>query len=608
MSLENNYIITKQIASGSMGTISKAVQKSLDRAVAIKMIHPHLSNDPKFVNRLEREAKAAAVLEHMNIMSIIDFGKEGDRYFIVAEYIDGPSLGKIIENVEHPPLEIVLSVVVQTLNGLGHAHNRGVIHRDIKPDNIMFNSQGLVKITDFGIAKTLDLPSITLDETIGTPSYMSPEQAQGKSIDQRSDLFSVGVILYRMVTGVLPFEGDNIVATLKKIEGKAHTPVKVLNPDIPERMALIVDRALEKDPTKRFYDATEFMHALRSFSFKSGVRYSPVEIKKFLEATPEIVAETKTGDTLSSTQIKKLKAGAEKERPTVAILPLTGCFGCQVNLLDLHERFHDLRKMIDIRFTYLMDVKDIPKVDIGIVEGCVANSENENKLKALRENCDTLIALGTCACFGGIPGLRNLHKAGEVMDRAYKESESTVDGEAMPSEPAVPKLTDRVRTVPDTVTTDIPIPGCPSPHRLIMEALNHLIDGTPLEPSTHALCFECKRTRKEMLNAKREFIADEIRPIMEVEVIDPEACFLEQGILCMGMTTRAGCGSRCVENNRPCTGCMGPAPHIRETGAKWVNTLGSLLPGGDIRFRHDLVGLGYCYTLPVSMMPYRKDS
>ncbi|MDM8535938.1 protein kinase [Desulfobacterales bacterium HSG17] len=603
MSLSKNYLISESIGSGSMGTISKAIQKSLDRFVAVKQIHPHLSKDPQHILRLEREAKSAARLNHMNIMEIIDFGNEDEQYYIVVEYIDGPSLAGIFQNISSLSMDVIFSVIIQMLNGLEHAHNHGIIHRDIKPENIMFTCSGVLKITDFGVARIAKHPSITQEDQniIGTPYYMAPEQAEGKKTDHRADLFSVGVVLYQMLCNALPFKGNNIATVLNEIIYKPHTPVKELNPDIAEELCNIVERALEKDVTHRFFDAAEFAYALETFAQNAGIQFSPRILKNFFESDLNLSQpETKP----ERSEFSKSYIG--KGRATCAILPLTGCFGCQVNLLDLHEDFQKLYKKLDVRFSYLMDIKEIPKVDIGIVEGCVANFDNQAKLEKLRDSCETLVALGTCACFGGIPGLRNFHGINDVIQRAYLQSESTVKLGTIPDSPEIPSMTDNVHPLSDIVKIDYKIPGCPSPPHMVLETIDHLIKGTEPEIPTHTLCYECTRTRKEMLNPRREFIADKINPIMELEKIDPETCFLEQGVLCMGITTRSGCNARCLKNNIPCQGCMGPGPHVRETGAKWINALGSLLPGGSMRFRHDLVGIGYCYTLPISMMPFKK--
>jgi len=611
MSLKKNYIILEQIGSGSMATVCKAIQKSLDRLVVVKQLHPHLAAEPHGVSRFEREAKAASSLKHQNIIDIIDFGEDDGQHYMVAEYIDGPSLSQILRNVNLLPKGVILSIATQVLNGLEHAHNKGIIHRDIKPSNIMFTSSGVAKITDFGIAKAADLPSLTQEghKAIGTPSYMSPEQARGKKVDQRADLFSVGVMIFEMLTGILPFTSDSIVATLRNLIENPHPSIKELNSGVPDDLIKIIDRSLEKDVSRRFFDATEFMVALEIFAFESGVNNDPAEVEKFFKSSPTIEQDVNKNDKLSTTQIRKIHqtTGIGKEKAKIALLPLTGCFGCQMNLFDLNENFQRILNIADIQYSYFMDVKEIPEVDIGIVEGCVANSENEIRLRYMRERCRTLVAMGTCACFGGIPGLRNLHRVNDVLNRAYIQTESTSrNGHITPNSPVIPSLQAHVRPISEVVKTDFFIPGCPPPHNLLLQAIEGIINRGKFEFSSHTLCFECKRKRREILSSKREFIANDIMPLMEIEHIKPDVCFLEQGVLCMGLITRAGCDARCIRNNIPCHGCMGPVPQVRETGVNWINTLASLLPGGSMRFRHDLVGMGYCYTLPYSTIPYKK--
>lgn len=611
MSLRRNYIVIDQIGSGAMATVDKAIQKSLNRFVVIKQIHPELIKNQGYVRRFEREARATAILKHLNIMDVIDFGVEDDRHYLVAEYIDGPNLETMIKHTGQIPLNVALSVIIQILRGLEHIHNNGVIHRDLKPENIMFTRDGIAKLTDFGVAQAAHLPpDPTLDrDIVGTPHFMSPEQARGEKIDQRSDLFSTGVILYELLVGKLPFEGKNKAIVLAKLMHEPHVPVTDIKFDLPRKLSMIVDKALEKDAPRRFFDATEFSHAIERVAIEYKVPLGAGVIRDFFKTTLDLESTPPPGGEATPTQIRKSRPSTtviKKRRPAVAILPLTGCFGCQVNLLDLHENFTKLHEMIEVQYSYLMDVKKIPKVDIGIVEGSVGNAENEERLMELRDACDVLIALGTCACFGGIPGLRNLYSAQDVTQRAYIESESTAEG-TVPDANFVPGLQPSVLPVSNLVQVDAMIPGCPSPPELILQSLEHLINGEPIEMPMQSLCSECPRHRKQMLSGQREYIAGDIHPIMELETINNHICFLEQGVLCMGISTRAGCGGRCVKNNIPCQGCMGPAPHVKETGAKWINTLASLLPGGSMRFRHDLVGIGYCYTMAISLMPHKIE-
>ncbi|MHC4470874.1 MAG: protein kinase domain-containing protein [Planctomycetota bacterium] len=604
MTLKDSYEIIEVIGTGAMATVSKAVQKSLDRFVAIKQIRPHLSSDPQHERRFEREAKAAAALSHMNIVDVIDFGQDEGLY-IVIEYIDGPSLFDVLATCPDVPLAVALSTVIQVLNGLEYGHNHGVIHRDVKAANIMFNSSGLAKITDFGIAQDLDRPALTqTGQMLGTASYMAPEQAQGLKIDHRADLFSVGVVLYELLTHALPFPGDSVVGVFVKVVKEPHIPMLSVRSDVPAVLVDIVDRALTKDPTGRFFDAAEFSYALESFATQERVQIGTKVVQSFLRELGLITDPRDTGPTSAPLPHVAPIPSAEPAiaRPTLGLLPLTGCFGCQVNLLDLHQDLLAFRDMFDIRFIHLMDVKNPPAIDVGFVEGSVSNSEDEKRVRTFRERCTTLIALGTCACFGGLPGLRNLFRVEDVIERSYVRSESTISDGGKPDPSVVPEISCHVRPVSDVVKVDAVIPGCPSPHEILMPALEAISRRESLEPPTHNLCFECQRSHRAMLTPKREYVSGSVSALMELDEIDPELCFLEQGVLCMGMATRAGCRTRCLEHNVPCSGCMGPAPRVRETCARLVNTLASLLPVGSTRFRHDLVGLGYRYTLPTSVI------
>jgi len=611
MSLRKNYAVGDIIGSGSMATVHKGVQKSLDRLVAIKRIHPHLAESPEFVVRFEREAKASAHLKNVNIMDIIDFGvDEQHGYYLVMEYVDGPTLAKLMRAGGDVPLDVALAITHQILNGLEHAHNNGVVHRDVKPANIMLTSTGIVKIADFGVALASKLPSLTqLGQRIGTPAYMSPEQAEGKRVDQRSDLFSVGIILYEMLAHKAPFSGTD-TEVRNQILTTTPPPLSTLDASVPAELDAILERALEKDPTNRFFDAGEFAFAIEGFAASSGLRLGARACLNFVKFHLEGAQKKEpAANAATASQIRAASptTGAGRARPTAAILPLQGCFGCHVNILDLHEKLADLLNVVDVRFSYLMDIKQMPEVEIGIVEGAVCNVENEERLKAFRAKCKKLVTLGTCSSFGGLPGLRNLYSANEVIARAYGTAARADVDLGLPDSKYVPALCPAVRAVSAVVPVEGAIPGCPPPPSLVLTSLSRLVEGTSLGLPTHNLCFECKRRHKNMLISQRAFVAPEVVAPMELERIDPNACFLEQGVLCMGIATREGCGARCTSDNAPCQGCLGPPPASEEIGAKWMDALASLLPGGALRFRNDIVGNAYRYTLPTSIMPMRKQ-
>lgn len=287
---------------------------------------------------------------------------------------------------------------------------------------------------------------------------------------------------------------------------------------------------------------------------------------------------------------------------TVATTTLQSCMGCHISLLDLDEQILDVLDLVEIKCTPIADVKRPPEVDVALVEGAVCNEGNEDVLKEYREKAKILVAFGTCACFGGIPGLRNLHHRADVLKRAYQDTESTVDGR-MPDGDDIPRLLQNVKPLSDVVKVDHSIPGCPPSPETIKTVLVALVQGKEPELPSRNLCQECPREQKEMHIPQRGFVTEEVRAVCEMDRIDADGCFLEQGVLCMGPATREGCGSPCPNANVPCRGCMGPTPKTMEQGAKMINALASILPAGGLMFMEDIVGTGYRFSVPVSIYP-----
>jgi tetratricopeptide (TPR) repeat protein/predicted Ser/Thr protein kinase len=259
----SHYKIVEKIGEGGMGVVYRATDTKLDRTVALKFLPPRLLCDSEARERFEHEARAASALNHPNIATIFEIDEEDERCFISMEFLEGGSLKRLLKTRDLPAKE-VLDLAIQIGEGLSAAHESGVTHRDMKPDNIMLTRKGRPKITDFGLAKLRGATKVTkTGTTLGTLQYMSPEQAGGEAVDSRSDIFSFGVILYEMVTGRLPFKGDNEAAIINSILNDTPEPLARYKADLPEGLQRIADRALTKDPEERYQHADDMVAELK---------------------------------------------------------------------------------------------------------------------------------------------------------------------------------------------------------------------------------------------------------------------------------------------------------------------------------------------------------
>lgn len=263
--LGNRYEMVEKIGNGGMSTVYKAIDKVLKRNVAVKILRDEFTTDEEFIKRFEAEAQSAARLTHPNIVSIYDVGVEGNLYYIVMELIQGKTLKEIIIEERGPlPWKWSVNVAIQIASALEAAHRNNIVHRDIKPHNIIITEDGIAKVTDFGIAKAVSNSTITaFGTTIGSVHYFSPEHARGGFTDAKSDLYSLGVVMYEMVTGRVPFDADTPVSVaLKHMQEEPEEPIDV-NPNVPVAINKIIMKALQKDVTLRYQSATEMLVDLR---------------------------------------------------------------------------------------------------------------------------------------------------------------------------------------------------------------------------------------------------------------------------------------------------------------------------------------------------------
>lgn len=258
------YRIVEPLGRGGMAEVFRAYQENLDRYVAVKVMHSFLADEQGFLVRFQREAKAMASLNHNNIVAVYDFDVQDGMYYIVMEYVSGGTLKYALETLaesgEQLPLAQSIQLTLEIADALAYAHARSMVHRDIKPGNIMINEGGHAVLTDFGIAKILSGPTVTATGAmIGTPAYMSPEQGLGQPGDERSDLYALGVLFYQMITGKLPYDADTPLAVILKHVNEPIPQPTMMNPEIPDSVQLVAMKAMAKDPNERYQKAREMI-------------------------------------------------------------------------------------------------------------------------------------------------------------------------------------------------------------------------------------------------------------------------------------------------------------------------------------------------------------
>jgi serine/threonine protein kinase len=263
-SVLGGFKIEKELGRGGMGVVYKAHELSLNRKVALKVLAPRLSSDEEFIKRFKREAMVVAALDHPNIVKILSYGQAGGVHYFAMEYVKAQDLGQILKEKGAISLEEALSITAQVASALEEASQRGVVHRDLKPPNIMVDELGRVRVTDFGIAcfQDSDTKLTRVGTFLGTPEYASPEQVSGQALDVRSDIYALGAVLYRMVSGQCAVTGDSPLAMVAKILTEPVTPIQEVNPSLPEPVCRLIDRMMAKDPAKRFQSPRELLSVL----------------------------------------------------------------------------------------------------------------------------------------------------------------------------------------------------------------------------------------------------------------------------------------------------------------------------------------------------------
>ena len=365
-----NYEIKSLLGRGGMGVVYLARQISLNRSVALKILPPSLSSVPSFVERFQREARAVAQLNHQNIVQIFDIAEEEGLHFFSMEYMDGRTLDEILREAGRLKADEAIRIISQVALAIEHAHQNKITHRDIKPSNIMIDERGVVKVMDFGLARAADEQSrlTQLGTLVGTLHYMSPERCRGEELDPRSDIYSLGVVLYEMLTGRTPFDATNEAALIHAIIYEEPADMKSLNPEMPAGLGNVVARAMAKDKGRRYRSVSEFMEDFGNFR------------------------------TLHPTKSTTSLIQGEKPPPSIAVLPFVNmsadseqeyfCDGLSEEIINALTQLEDLR-VIARTSAFSFKGKDVNVRDIGrelnvetVLEGSVRKAGNRLRITA----------------------------------------------------------------------------------------------------------------------------------------------------------------------------------------------------------------------------------
>ena len=305
--LADRYRLTEQIGMGGMAIVYRAIDLRTGHNVAVKVLRPEFNEDSEFIGRFQREAEAASKMTHHNIVNLLDVGMDGENRYLVMEYVQGKTLKQVIQERGKLAPALACQITIRILSALEHAHRNGIIHRDIKPQNILVHADGHIKVADFGIARIADSATLTRgDNVMGSVHYFSPEQARGEGASAASDLYSTGIVLYEMLTGKVPFDGDNPVAVAMQHLHATPTPIQALAPDVPPAVAQVCMKAMEKNPATRYQSARDMATDLRIAMDERGERPPENELEVHMPR-PQLRDEKNGMSSTGRTRVKQIR-------------------------------------------------------------------------------------------------------------------------------------------------------------------------------------------------------------------------------------------------------------------------------------------------------------
>ena len=428
----NRYEIIEEVGKGGMAVVYKAKCLVLNRYVALKVLRPEFREDTDFIHRFKVEAQSAGSLSHPNIVSIYDVGQDGDMDYIVMEYVEGVTLKQYIDAKGIIPWKEAVDYAAQICSGLEHAHKKGIIHKDIKPHNIIITREGTLKITDFGIAKVMSTSTITTGgpAAMGSVHYFSPEQARGGYIDAKTDLYSLGVLMYEMVTGRLPFEGDTAVAIAMQHIEREPIPPRQLNQEIPQSLENVILRAMSKEQPRRYETATKMMIDLKKVYLGNPVAFEPQVNDGETMFVPELPRDHVMPDELLGHEGKrpqkgkKPKTAEQKKKDRIGVIAGVGTGVAVVILLGVLFYFFFMApsgadvELPDFRNKTVEEAKELvqnTKIEIIVekeedseeIEVGKIISQNPTPNKKVKDNAKVKVVVSRGGEGGNMPDLVN---------------------------------------------------------------------------------------------------------------------------------------------------------------------------------------------------------
>ncbi len=319
--LAGRYVLVEQIGVGGMAIVYRAIDRNTGHSVAVKVLKPEFNRDAEFVSRFQREAEAASKMTHHNIVNLLDVGMDGDNRYLIMEYVKGQTLKEVIQQSGRLRPATAVQITIRILSALQHAHQNGIIHRDIKPQNILVHADGHIKVADFGIARMANSSTLTRgDAVMGSVHYFSPEQAQGQGTDVTSDLYSVGVTLYEMLTGRVPFDGDSPVAIAMQHLHAQPEPIRRYAPEVPEAICHVCLKAMEKNPQYRYHSAREMAAELRMALEGRVNEMQP----RLVETAQQPQLNTPAATPAVSTKVRQTTGRSRVRKPDLRLWLMTG--------------------------------------------------------------------------------------------------------------------------------------------------------------------------------------------------------------------------------------------------------------------------------------------